>query len=1074
MRRLAAPLLFGMLCVVDVTTPLAAQYFGQNKVQYTKFDFRVLETEHFDLYFYEAEREAAYDVARMAERSYARLSTVLRHKFVERKPIILYASHSDFQQTNTTPGEVGEGTGGFTDFLRHRNVIPMTGAYADIAHVLQHEMTHQFQFDIWSGGRAGGGIQTILAVNPPLWFVEGMAEYLSIGGVNSNTAMWLRDAAAEGKLPTIRQLETDPRIFPYRFGHALLSYIGERWGDESIGAILSASRAGSLEGAFRRVLGVNFVQLGDQWRDAVQKTYLPQLTVQVKAEEIAEPLLTTALSEGTLHLAPTLSPDGSLVAYFSEKDFFFVDLWLANGETGKPIRRLLKSSWSSDFETFRFINSAANFSADGRFLAFAAKRGPKDDIVIVDPRDNKEVRRISMELHGASTPAWSPDGSRLVFTGQTNGWSDLFVVNADGTGLQQLTNDRYADLHPVWSPDGRTIAFTTDRGPDTDFEVLRFGNYRVAAYDVATGRIDVLPGMETGKNVNPQWAPDGKSLAYVSDRNGVSNIFLFDMADSLNYQLTNFFTGVQGITPLSPVISWASVADRLAFVYYQDGDYDVYSLDNPRALKRAPWQPGEALASASGALLPSVTPPPVADSAGAPPPAVIADPAGGVALYRAPGGLRRADSLAPVPDSLRQPTTISITALLDSAELALPDTASFTERPYSVSFSPDFVARPTIGFERDNFGRGVFGGTTVSLSDMLGDRQLVFSGAINGRIDEAQFLAAYGNASRRINWAAGVQQDPFFFFQASEIRPVEGSFENVFVTNIRRLVLRSAFLQGNYPVSRFRRIELGVRATSVDDDILSINEFFDPTTGNLTRDPTIDRQSLSSTAFVQPSLALVDDKSINGFVGPFLGRRSRFEVAPTFGGWNFTQFTADTRRYDKIAGPFVLATRAMYVGRVGSDADKFTLFLGFPDFLRGYTSGSFRRNECLNPSSDPSSVTGCSALDQLVGTSFAVFNAELRFPIMTPLMDWVPTGIPPIEGAIFFDAGMAWDSDSKLVLRERRDGESLTAVRTPLRSVGGSARMNLFGIMILRLDYAKPLARPGTGGFFTLSLGPTF
>ena len=460
-----SPVRLALLALLALPGTVGAQYFGQNKVQYTSFDFRVLETEHFDVYYYPEEQLAATDVARMAERSYARLSRVLRHQFRERKPIILYASHSHFQQTNTTPGEVGEGTGGFTDFLKHRNVMPLTGSYADIEHVLQHEMVHQFQYDVWSGGRAGGGLQTIIAVNPPLWFVEGMAEYLSLGPVNPNTAMWLRDAAAEGKLPTIRQLENDPNIFPYRFGHALLSYGGARWGDEAIGAILAASRSGSLEGAFRRVIGLDYIQLGDQWRDATQKLYLPQLGPQVRAAEIATPVLTEAKSDGTLHLAPAISPDGTRIAYYSEKDFYFIDLYLAEVPSGKVLHRLLESTYSSDYETFRFINSTASWSPDGRFLAVAAKRGPRDEILVIDPRRNRVEQRIRVDLNGVTTPAWSPDGQRLVFTGYDGGLSDLFVIGVDGSNLQRLTNARYADLHPAWSPDGRTIAFTTDRGP---------------------------------------------------------------------------------------------------------------------------------------------------------------------------------------------------------------------------------------------------------------------------------------------------------------------------------------------------------------------------------------------------------------------------------------------------------------------------------------------------------------------------------------------------------------------------------------------------------------------------------
>src|ERR687896_374845 len=259
LRRVAPALLLLLL------TPglLQAQYFGRNKVQYSTFDFKVIQTEHFDVYYYERERVAAMDAARMAERSYAKLSKVLNHEFRERKPIILYASHSDFQQTNALGGEgPSEGTGGVTDFARNRAVMPFTGSYADFEHVLMHEMVHQFQYDTWSRGRAGAAIGILMSINPPLWFAEGMAEYLSLGPINAETAMWLRDAAREGKLPTIDQMTVDPyEFFPYRFGHALWSYVAERWGDEAVGAILKATLAGGVEPAFRRTIGLSLDQL---------------------------------------------------------------------------------------------------------------------------------------------------------------------------------------------------------------------------------------------------------------------------------------------------------------------------------------------------------------------------------------------------------------------------------------------------------------------------------------------------------------------------------------------------------------------------------------------------------------------------------------------------------------------------------------------------------------------------------------------------------------------------------------------------------------------------------------------
>ncbi|HZA98317.1 MAG TPA: BamA/TamA family outer membrane protein, partial [Gemmatimonadales bacterium] len=445
----------------------------------------------------------------------------------------------------------------------------------------------------------------------------------------------------------------------------------------------------------------------------------------------------------------------------------------------------------------------------------------------------------------------------------------------------------------------------------------------------------------------------------------------------------------------------------------------------------------------------------------------------GGSIYRSQQGFRSSSELTRTGDTLLVTPPVSIAALLDSATYSLPDTSEFSVKKYRVHFTPDYVARPSIGYARDNFGRGFFGGTAISLSDILGNHQLVFAGYVNGRISEAQVLAAYANLSRRINWVTGISQEPYYFYEPSEIRvdqPLPGL--NTFVTNVRRLVLRSAFGQAYYPISRFQRIEGSLRVANVDDAVLSILEPYSPLSGFPTEDPTLETNNRPGVNYFQPSAAMVFDNSLFGYTGPFYGRRWRLDFAQTVGDWKFSQITADYRRYDKIVGPLVFASRLLYFGRVGRDAERFRIFGGSTDLIRGNTSGSYRRNECLN-SDDMNTQTGCAELDRLVGTQIGMASAEIRFPILTPSFGFLPQGFPPIEGALFYDVGLTWDEES--VLRwNRQPGDDPARVRTPLQTFGASIRMNLFGFAIARLDYAIPQERRGVKGLWAFSLGPTF
>src|SRR5689334_24401732 len=286
-RVRSALLLAPLFALIPSTRAEAQEYFGRNKVQYETFNWRILKSEHFDNFFYPPESTIVRDAGRMAERWYSRHTDTFRHAF-DRKSLVFYADHPDFEQTNVVGEALEEGTGGVTESNRTRVIMPFTGIYADNDHVLGHELVHVFQYNI-AEGTPGGGLMRLDAL--PLWLIEGMAEYFSLGRNDALTAMWMRDAVMRNKFPTIKQLTTDPRFFPYRYGQALWAYVGGKWGDRAIIDVYRTSLRVGWDAALIRVLGINDDSLSKEWAAANRAMYLPQLAGRSKPDSTGHTII---------------------------------------------------------------------------------------------------------------------------------------------------------------------------------------------------------------------------------------------------------------------------------------------------------------------------------------------------------------------------------------------------------------------------------------------------------------------------------------------------------------------------------------------------------------------------------------------------------------------------------------------------------------------------------------------------------------------------------------------------------------------------------------------------------------
>lgn len=1014
MLALVTTALFGAGLLVP---PVSAQYFGQNKVLYKSFDYRVLKTAHFTIYYYPEEAQAVDLAARLAERWYTRHAQILQHQLRGTQPLIMYASHPDFESTNIIPGELGEATGGVTEPLRRRIVMPMGGPLAETDHVIGHELVHAFQFDITTGPKRNGN--AIGAERLPLWFIEGMAEYLSLGPIDPNTTMWIRDAVRTNKLPSVDDL-TDPTYFPYRWGQALWAYIDGRWGSASIGNLLrEAGKTGDVNQAITRVLGVTVKQLSSDWQAALRASAEAVLERTTPSAQTGRNIF-GGDSADHVNVSPALSPDGKRVVFFSSRGLFSIDMYLADVASGRVIRKLAETALDPHLNSLEFITSVGAWAPDGRRFAFAAVRDGYPELVVIDVDANRTDREIPIREAGEIvSPTWSPDGRAIAFSAMVGGLTDLFVYDLQTNQSRRLTNDAYADLQPAWSPDGARVVFVTDRFT-TDLGSLRTGPYELATVTLSSGEITRLGGLPGAKNIAPQWA-DRNTLYFVSDAGGISNIYRWDVAGGSPVAVTNLQTGVSGITALSPAIS-VDAQGRLAFCVYENNGYDLYL-----------GELGDAASQAASAGGPAAVLPPLDRRDDA----VLA-------------GLRNATAGLP-PPSVQFPVT-----------------------PYRAHLTLEGAAQPYVAAGVDTLGTYAGGGVSLLFTDMLNLYALTtgvqintgLSGQFKDIYKDTAGLVAFQNLRHRWSWGAEAEQVPYTTGSfASGLADVGGTTAFVQQTTVFRQTNRGVAGITSYPFNRAQRLELsgGYRRVSFEQELRT--QVFSLDTGQLLADQTSTVPVANSLNLGQASAALIYDTAVFGATAPMLGQRYRVEVTPTLGSLTFQGVLADYRRYVMPVRFYTIAARVLHYGRYGRDGEDSRLaplFLGYPNLVRGYDFNSFDANEC-----HPTATSQCPALDRLLGSRMLVGSLELRFPLLRPFTHSEnPYGPVPVDAALFVDGGAAWTRQTTPTF--------FGGSAQPVSSAGAALRVNAFGYAVLQFALVRPFQRPDKGWMFQFSFSPGF
>lgn len=584
-------LVFGLL----VATAASGQYFGKNKVRYDTFVWQEFATPHFRISFYDRVEPQLGKVASFAESAYDELARKLNFQIPEPIPLIAYATHAEFEQTNVIIEGIPEGVGAFAVPARNRMVLPVDLPDAELQKLIQHELVHIFQYEILFQGKLGKALTT----NIPQWFMEGMASYLA-QDEDSRAKAVMRDATLADRVPSVADNVTG--YFAYRFGHMVFAFVESEWGVEGLRDFIFETRntlTGAVDKAVKRAFDLDVEEFDARFRAWLRKRYQAVALERGDPREFGPAF---RIEEGvrSAEASPAVSPSGELVAAFTTyKNDVDVALFSV------PKRKLFKNLTRGYTTRYEYLVAQLftvgpdrgrdlAFSPDGDAVAVFARSGRGRVLLLLDALKGGVLREYPIPQDQAMEPAFSPDGKTIAFHAFANGQADIFLLDLASGAVQNLTNDPAYDAAPVFSPDGKYLVYTSQSGENAKLFQLELAKPQ--------NRLQLTFG--PGDDEGASFSRDGRALYFASDRDqGVFDIYRLDLE---NRKLTRL-TKVIGAA-LNPVPVVTKDGERVVYQAYTKGRWQLY-LTDPGQGEEVGKEEAPAVVKAREAFVPAITVP---------------------------------------------------------------------------------------------------------------------------------------------------------------------------------------------------------------------------------------------------------------------------------------------------------------------------------------------------------------------------------------------------------------------------------------------------------------------------------
>ncbi len=993
--------LIGFL-LINIQVFSQIQYFGQNKPRYKTFDFRVAQSSHFELYHYFDNLEIATHILQIAEKWHQKYESSLGYPLKKINPIILYNNSIDFQETRAVNSGIAEGTSGITESFKNRIIFPIQLTEKQTEHIFAHELVHAFQYQLFD---QSDSLHTENLQSLPLFLVEGLAEYLSLGNHSFQTEIWLKDAVIYDEFPKFQDLtEQEAKYFPYRWGHAFWIYFTEKYGNTKIIPFLTEYAQNGSKKAFFKILHTDSEKFTADWKSKIFSKYATIKKTNFNENDIFK--LITDKHETIF--SPTLSPNGKLLAYISIQNHSDFSLFIADIESGKILKKLSHSELGKKVDAINFVETGGCWSPDNRKFALVVQSNGKNKLCILDIQDGKKSILTIPSIDIISNPSWSPDGNQIAFSSLSNGISDIFTFHLKDKICTNLTKDTHSDIQPIWSNDGKSIYFVSDRNSTNNKEQKYL---TINKLSLLNSKIEKFQLWDETDNTQPQIY--GDYVYFLSDIGNTRNIYRFKPQDTapIIEKLSNFETGILGTSIFSPALTIASNDGKLGYIRFQNHNYHL-SITDIHTLER----------------------------------------------NKIPHHIT-AENIS----SVKIPFTESVQKVTHSSYKTRFKLDYLGNSGIGINASRwgTGLGGGIIGLFSD-----MLGNNQVSAIATLNGELQDFGAQIQ-YLNQKKPLQ-WGISLMRIPYRFSDYSKNVGYQNDNSLRAKYNLLSNDSLIQstsyLHRLFINQIGIFGTYPLSKSRRFEFGASFNWYNYSGTKYVDYY-KNQANSTQNSFIASQKpekltkneletlgYSPFSLQQMYLAYVGDNSIFGNTAPIKGHRYRFEFSQYLGNFAQNSLTVDYRNYF-YRKPFTLATRVYYFGRFGASSDNnynklYPMFVGYPWYMHGFWGNALRKQ------------TSTLQLNEnyLRGTKMALTNFEIRLPITADKNQGF-INFPAVKSDfnLFVDIGMAWANKQNTSTENLKLFPNNSDTAHPLMSIGSGLRINLFNYLIIEPFLAFPI-----------------